>query len=119
MHFSQCIDENKKVLLEDKNQGHVDAAADVKLPTDWDVLFGTIFTPTETENPSHIYSTPIENTESLTESYKPSGTHLDIIPAIESSKQQIEAAKKTIEFWNDYVKRINLSLQGLSKSLEI
>lgn len=66
-----------------------------------------------------FFSTPIANTdESLTEFYKPPGNEFENFPAIESVTQQILAAQKTVEFWKNYVKRINLSLQGLSKSFE-
>lgn len=103
VHFAQCIDDKGHVVL-----GHD--------KPDLGVLFENIFNhPTadivELENPSHIYSIPIANIESPETNFK-------YIPAVESANQQIIEAQKTIEFWKNYVKRINLNLQGLSNSIE-
>lgn len=91
---------------------------EVKLPADLDWILGGGFNPFEEEEdillePVNIASTPIANTEFSQDSYKPQ------FPAVESVTQQILDAQKTVEFWKNYVKRINLNLQNLSKSFEM
>lgn len=110
VHFAQCIDENGHILLGNDKP----VVGDGKVPKDLGVFVENLFNnqKEELEIPSHIHSTPIANTE------LPLETKFEYIPAVESAAKQILDAQKSVEFWKNYVQRINLSLQGLSKSLK-
>lgn len=105
-HLAQCIDETGHVLL---------GVDDKSVVEDLDGFLGDLFNYSadagELINPSYMYSTPIANTESLIESSKTQGLTF-------AAKKQILEAQQTVDFWKNYIKRISLNLQGLSKSLE-
>lgn len=110
--MAQCIDETGHVILGDDKSVVDDVDGFLE------DLFNYAADTGELVSPSQMYSTPIANTETLTESSKPKGLSFENVSAVNSATQEVLKAQKTIDFWKNYVKRINLDLQGLSKSLE-